>query len=287
MPLETFRGASFEALLARAQQELGPDAVVVQSRSVVGPNGQSGYVVVAGDPRSVAASRDTITGPARGGASRTAFAPSGVRGRKGGPLTIALVGPTGAGKTTTLAKLAAHPKVFGARQVAMLCLDTYRVGAVDQLKGYAELLQLPFAVVHEPAEALKVRDQLAPHDVLLIDCPGRGPRNGRDSEQALQALRRLAPDEVHLVLPAGLQPRVARDMADRTAAAGVTHLLASKMDEMPDDWTVFRLAAERGLPMRWVADGQEVPGHLRAAEARLLTAVAEQAAHASEQRGVA
>lgn len=287
MPLETYRGPSFDALLARAQQDLGPDAVVVQSRSVIGPDGKSGYLVVAGDPQSVAATREQVTRSPGNGVSRTGFTPTGLKGRMGRPLAIALVGPTGAGKTTTLAKLAAHPKVFGSRRVALLSLDTYRVGAVDQLKGYAELLQLPFAVVHEAAEANKVREQLSPHDVLLIDCPGRGPRNGRDSEQALQALKRLVPDEVHLVLPAGLQPRVARDMYERSAGADITHVLASKMDELPDDWTVFRLAAERSLPMRWVADGQEVPGHLRSAETRLLTAVAEHTARVAEQRGVA
>ncbi|HTO72534.1 MAG TPA: hypothetical protein VMJ30_01895, partial [Gemmatimonadales bacterium] len=208
MPLETYRGPSFEALLTRAQRDLGPDAVVVQSRSVVGPDGKAGYIVVAGDPKSVAATKEKVTRPAGNGASRTGFTPTGLKGRMGRPVSIALVGPTGAGKTTTLAKLAAHPRVFGSKKVALLSLDTYRVGAMDQLKGYAELLQLPFAVVHEAAEVNKVREQLPAHDVLLIDCPGRSPRNGRDSEQALQALKRLAPDEVHLVLPAGLQPRV-------------------------------------------------------------------------------
>lgn len=285
--LKTFRGPSFEALLSRAQDDFGPDAVVMQSRTMYDPFGRQNFIVVAGDPRSVAETRETMTGPARGGASRTAFSPRVAGAPRGAPLTIALVGPTGAGKTTTIAKLAAHPKVFGAHKVALLCIDTYRVGAVEQLRGYADLLQLPLEVIHEPQDAIRARDNLPPHDVLLIDCPGRSPRSGRDNEQALHSLKRLAPDEVHLVLPAGLQPRAARDMYERSESAGVTHLLASKIDDLPDDWTVFRLAAERELPMRWVADGQEVPTHLRSAEARLLTAMTEVKAHEEERRGVA
>ena len=92
MSLKTFRGPSFETLLSRAQDDFGPDAMVLQSRTLYDPFGQQNFIVVAGDPRSVAETRETMTGPSRGGASRTAFSPRVAGSPRGAPLTIALVG---------------------------------------------------------------------------------------------------------------------------------------------------------------------------------------------------
>jgi flagellar biosynthesis GTPase FlhF len=93
-------------------------------------------------------------------------------------------------------------------------------------------------------------------------------------------LASLAPHEVHLVLPAGMHPARLRQLMAHHRADGVTHLLASKMDEFPDDWSVFELAAERQLPMRWLTDGQGIPGDLRPAAARLEASQARVRGHA-------
>ena len=79
----------------------------------------------------------------------------------------------------------------------------------------------------------------------------------------------IKPREVHLALPAGLQRDVARRLLDHYVARGASHLLATKVDEVPDDWTLFDLAAERGVSMRWLADRQRVPQDLRSAAPRL------------------
>src|SRR5688572_17599736 len=94
-----------------------------------------------------------------------------------GSLVIALVGPTGAGKTTTIAKLATHPSVFGERTVGLIGLDTYRIGAVDQLRTYAEIARLPFEIAYTVEDAERARQRLAKCDVILIDAPGRSPKN--------------------------------------------------------------------------------------------------------------
>jgi flagellar biosynthesis protein FlhF len=190
--------------------------------------------------------------------------------RRRGPAVVALVGPTGAGKTTTLAKLARHPRVFDGLPVGLLCLDTYRVGALEQLRIYAEIARVPLEAVYEAADLERAQRRLRHCEVVLVDTAGRGPTARRDMDATASQLKLLCPAEVHLTLPAGLQPRLARRVLDDHRIYGVTHLLATKLDEFPDDDSVFALAAEAGLPMRWWTDGQEVPMDLQPAAPRLL-----------------
>jgi flagellar biosynthesis protein FlhF len=119
--------------------------------------------------------------------------------------------------------------------------------------------------------------------VLLIDCPGRGPRAQRDADAVRELVTALGAHEVHLALPAGMQREVAARLLDHHTERGVTHLLATKVDEVPDDWTLFDLAAERRLPMRWLSDGQRVPQDLRSAAPRLEAAQASARGRRSER----
>jgi len=187
--------------------------------------------------------------------------------RKQEPVVIALVGPTGAGKTTTIAKLARHPRVFRGLPVGLLCLDTYRVGAVEQLAIYADIAQLPLEVAHEPGDLPRALRRLRGCEIVLVDTAGRGPASRADSAETRAQLESLRPAEVHLTLPAGLDRRHARRVIADHTPYGVTHLIATKLDEFPEDGTVFALADELGLPMRWTTNGQEVPMDLLSAAA--------------------
>jgi flagellar biosynthesis protein FlhF len=178
---------------------------------------------------------------------------------------VALVGPTGAGKTTTIAKLANHPQAFGGQRVGMLCLDTYRIGGVEQSRQYAELAKLPFEVVWEAKDIARAMRRMRDCAVVLVDTPGRGPRAAADLRETQERLLAIMPDEVHLVLPAGLQRSLARRVVSVHLPLGVTHLLATKLDEYPDERGLFELARQFGLPMRWITDGQEVPRDLQVA----------------------
>ena len=156
----------------------------------------------------------------------------------------------------------------------MLCLDTYRVGAVEQITTYAEIAGLPCEVIYEDSDLPAALRRLADRDLICIDTPGRGPRLFADTTRVRQWLSQLAPHEVHLVLPSGMQPGVIRRAIEAHRSHGITHLLATKLDEAPDDWTLFDIAAELRLPMRWLSDGQEVPRDLKAAAPRLIASVA-------------
>ena len=197
--------------------------------------------------------------------SRWPFTPAPTTRPTDRPRVIALVGPTGAGKTTTLAKLANHALGFEGRRVGLVCLDTYRVGAVEQSRHYAELSRIPFEVVWERSDVARVHKRMRDREVVLVDTPGRGPRATGDLRDVQERLVEMLPDEVHLVLPAGLDRVAARRVITAHLPLGVTHLLPSKLDEHPTSVGVFELAMQFGLPMRWLTDGQEVPRDLQAA----------------------
>ena len=181
------------------------------------------------------------------------------------PWFVALVGPTGAGKTTTIAKLATSAQGFAGCRVGLLGLDTYRIGAAEQLSTYAELAGLPCEIVYSDAELASALRRLSDCEVVLVDTPGRGPRNADDSEIIRRWLGVIAPDEVHLALPAGQLPAVSRRLLRAFASFRCTHLIVTKLDEYPVESGVFDLALEHAHPMRWVTDGQEVPADLHSA----------------------
>jgi hypothetical protein len=264
MPLETFSGPDVPALLAQARSAMGADAVVLAVRRV-GSGRRPGFELIAADP-ATAGTTPRLAGlprPLAPSVRPAARPPSPAPRGEVGPAVIVLVGPTGAGKTTTIAKLANHPKAFGGSAVGLLCLDTYRVGAVEQSRIYADLSRLPLEVVYETGEIPGALRRLRDREVVLVDTAGRGPRGSRDRAMLEEQLRLLQPFQVHLTLPAGLRPHLARRVVGDYRPLGVTHLLPTKLDEFPEDECAFALAAEYGLAMKWLTDGQEVPADLR------------------------
>ena len=187
---------------------------------------------------------------------------------EGRPFVLAVVGPTGSGKTTTIAKLATHPRAFRDRRVGIVNLDTYRVGAVEQLETFARLAGIPVKTVYESRQIPRVLRSLRRCEVILVDTPGRGPAAEPDVEAVQECLRRLAPDEVHLTVPAGVSSSRLRGVMEIAARYGATHILPTKRDEDPDDEEAFALAEANALPVRWVTDGHRVPGDLHRARAR-------------------
>ena len=119
---------------------------------------------------------------------------------------VALVGPTGVGKTTTVAKLAANFKLAHGARVGLVTVDTYRIAAVEQLKTYAEIIDLPLAVVNDPAEMARALDELGAVDLVFIDTAGRSPRDEVKIRELAEFLRQARPDEIHLVLERRRRP---------------------------------------------------------------------------------
>jgi flagellar biosynthesis protein FlhF len=266
MALERFRGADMSQVADRARRSMGDDVMILHTRTV-----RDGGVPMV----EVLATTSDAVDRVRARLEPAPF-PRTMRSADGSPYRIALVGPTGAGKTTTAAKLAVRRGMFGSARPGLLTLDTYRVGGMEQLATYAELADVPFEVVYDAREIDGAMKRLASCDVIIIDTPGRSPSSFELTERWRSLLDALTPDEVHLVLPAGLRPDLAIDVARSYRASkthrGATHLLLSKVDEVPRESGVADLALSLDMPSRWVTDGQDVPADLKPGVQRLLRA---------------
>lgn len=242
---------------------LGDDAIIVRSE-LKRDGGHTRVEVIAARSTDIERLRNRLSPP-----SPVLQKEIGGRGRFG-PHVVALVGPTGAGKTTTAAKLALHPDAFGLNRVGLLTLDTFRVGAIEQMQVFAEIAELELEVVYDEREAISALKRLDHCDVVIVDTPGRGPRARDDSARWQSLLKPLSPDEVHLVVPATIRTDIAISLRDVYAACAPTHMIISKADEAPEDGGLAALAAALDLPSRWMTDGQGIPDDLSAAS-RIIT----------------
>lgn len=183
---------------------------------------------------------------------------------------VALVGPTGVGKTTTLAKLAANARLHDGARVGLVTVDTYRVAAVDQLKTYAEIIDLPMKVVANPAEMREAIAALANLDLVLIDTAGRSPRDSQKIDELRLLLEAAAPSETHLVLSVTATAPSLADTIERFGAVSPSALLLTKLDESPTIGHVAEPIAATRKPISYLTDGQNVPDDIRSAEVETL-----------------
>ncbi|MBI2371822.1 MAG: flagellar biosynthesis protein FlhF [Deltaproteobacteria bacterium] len=182
----------------------------------------------------------------------------------------AFVGPTGVGKTTTIAKLAARAALEGRARVALVTLDTYRVAAVEQLRTYARILNLPVDVVTNGAELRRAVAAHSDKDVVLIDTAGRSPRDEGRMAELQEWLDAEPRPEVHLVVSATTQGSDLDEITRRFGALGVDRLLFTKLDEGTAFGGILNQAARTGLPISYFATGQRVPEDLELASAERL-----------------
>ncbi len=178
---------------------------------------------------------------------------------------VIFTGPTGVGKTTTIAKLAAHYRLKEKRSVALITLDTYRVAAVEQLRMYAQVLGVSMDVALTKREAVECIKRRSKTELLLIDTAGRSPRD----EAGMQELRELIavdhPLETHLVLSATTKEQDLRDGWARYAALPVDRLLFTKLDETTGFGGLADLALSTGVPLSYFSTGQRVPEDIEVA----------------------
>ena len=181
------------------------------------------------------------------------------------------VGPPGAGKTTTIAKIAAQQRVRDGRRIGLVAADGYRVGAVEQLRLYAEVIGAPLTVarsVDELDHALATARR-----PILIDTPGRSP-NDDMSREMFRVVGRHPGVRTHLVLPASLPPAHLRRTLDRFHEARPSRVVITKLDEAESVMPLVAAVRECGLPVSYLASGQRVPEDLwRATPASLAAAL--------------
>ncbi|WP_029420488.1 flagellar biosynthesis protein FlhF [Alicyclobacillus macrosporangiidus] len=186
---------------------------------------------------------------------------------------VALVGPTGVGKTTTIAKLAALNVIGGQRRVGLITADTYRIAAVEQLRTYANILNVPLEVVCHPQDMPGALERLSDRDLILIDTAGRNFRMDV-YVQEMKALLSAAPvDEVHLVLSLTTKPEDMDAVAEAFSTLPVHKLLFTKLDETLSHGAILNLMCKYRLPLSYVTTGQNVPDDLEVADIEKLLRV--------------
>jgi flagellar biosynthesis protein FlhF len=201
--------------------------------------------------------------------------------RVGGPIQltpgrrrlVALVGPTGVGKTTTIAKLAANYRLKEKRRVGLITVDTYRIAAVEQLRTYADIIDLPMEVVSTPRELRQAVARLEDLDLVLMDTAGRSPADEVRIQELKSMLAEARPDEVHLVLSSVASSSGLSKTAERFAEVGVTALLLTKLDEASSLGNLLPLLRTSTLPLSYLTDGQNVPEDIAPADSRRLARV--------------
>jgi flagellar biosynthesis protein FlhF len=185
---------------------------------------------------------------------------------------VALVGPTGVGKTTTIAKLAANFRLRDKRRVGLITVDTYRIAAVEQLRTYADIIDLPMQVVANAGEMRQAVRGMADLDLILLDTAGRSPQDEVKLQELAGILDATQPDEVHLVLSSVANAAVLSRTAERFAPVGTTALVLTKLDEAAGLGNLLPLLRDSGLPLSYVTHGQNVPDDIAPADARRLAA---------------
>jgi flagellar biosynthesis protein FlhF len=176
------------------------------------------------------------------------------------------VGPTGVGKTTTIAKLAANYRLRERKRVGLITVDTYRIAAVEQLRTYADIIDLPMEVVATPRQMREAVERLADLDLVLIDTAGRSPRDEIKIQELRALLAEAHADEVHLVMSAAASARQLVSTARQFSEAGTTALLLTKLDEASCIGHLLTLLRQCSLPVSYLTDGQNVPDDIQVAE---------------------
>ena len=193
--------------------------------------------------------------------------------RPGETRIVAVVGPTGVGKTTSVAKLAANYRLRERRRVGLITVDTHRIAAVEQLRSYADILDVPLEVVATPRDLRAAIDRLSGQELILVDTPGRSPRDEVKFQELKSLLGECRADEVHLVLSCVSGGLSLRRTAAQFAAVGLTALLLTKLDEANGLGGLLPLLRNSRLPVSYLTHGQNVPDDIQAADGRKLARI--------------
>lgn len=175
---------------------------------------------------------------------------------------ISLIGPTGVGKTTTLAKIAAHYLSRFDGRIALITIDTYRIAAVEQLKVYGEIMRLPVEVVISPRELELAMEKFNDADLILIDTAGRSPRNSLDIQELATALRPQLGIEHHLLLSATTREREIEETIRRFSVLPIKNFIFTKIDECDQLGVLLNIHYKNDTPISFLTNGQRVPEDL-------------------------
>lgn len=177
---------------------------------------------------------------------------------------VVFIGPTGVGKTTSIAKLAARLALQKRKKIVIMTLDGYRIGAIEQLRTYARLMGIPFRFVGQVADLPKAIQEQGQKDYILIDTAGRGPKDLEEMRDLAAFLQESTNVERHLVLSATTKPADLKETVDRFEVCKPDHLIFTKIDETSSLGPILNELVRTHKTLSYYTDGQRVPEDLHA-----------------------
>ncbi len=185
-----------------------------------------------------------------------------------GPTVVAVVGPTGVGKTTTIAKLAANMKLREGKSVGLITIDTYRIAAVEQLKTYSEILEIPLTAVTSPEDMRPAIERMSDVELVLIDTAGRSQKDELRIGELRRFIEAAKPNQVHLVLSSTSREEAIREAIRNFSVLGVKHLIFTKLDEAVGLGVILNVLRSVDMRLSYLTNGQSVPADIEAGSAK-------------------
>ncbi len=195
----------------------------------------------------------------------------GIKLNRHGVRIAALLGTTGVGKTTTLAKIAAKFVLEQRTSVALITADTYRISAVEQLKTYSDILELPLEIVYNPAELMGAIERHRDKELILIDTAGRSQHNDYQLRELEELLRVNPRIEKHLVISATTKLTDARQIINKFAKVSPDKIVFTKIDETGSLGMIINLLRDKPYELSYITTGQSVPDDIERANSDMLT----------------
>ncbi len=190
-----------------------------------------------------------------------------------GPRAEIFIGPTGVGKTTTIAKLASELSVTQKKKVALLTVDTYRIAAAEQLRTYASILEIPFRVIYSVEEMKQAAEDFKDYDYIMVDTAGHSLHN-EELKQGVESFIRVLEDimdcENFLVLSATTKYRDLIEIADAYSEMVAYKLIFTKMDETGAKGNLYNVRMHTGAPIAYITNGQNVPDDIAVFDAQRI-----------------
>lgn len=176
---------------------------------------------------------------------------------------IVLIGPTGVGKTTTIAKLAGRLALIENKKVGLITIDTYRIGAVEQLKTYAEIMNIPFKVVITTKEMEQAVESMSDCDVVLIDTTGRSSKNSMQISELRAYVEKANPDSIAVVISATTKNKDIKIILDGYSQLNYDRVIITKLDETSTYGSLYNISKRANKPLKFITVGQNVPDDIK------------------------
>jgi flagellar biosynthesis GTPase FlhF len=262
MQILRFEGNDVQEAMKRAQIALGPDALILKTNRLDVETIPGTMIRRRVEVLAVASQGDAVCVSKPAARLLGDFNTRTICLKPGFCTTIAVVGPTGSGKTGAIAKLASAALEAGSFSFALISTDHQRIGAIEQLLAYSKLLNCPHSVVRSTDEMNVAKSRYSKCDMLFVDTPGISPHETSRLTELNDLLRTANADEVHLCLPLTSGVKMLEAVNNAYRLLHPTQVLLTKIDEAAEPLLGIRAAIANEIPLSYVITGQQLSGDI-------------------------